>query len=164
MILGLYRWLRRRVVRLAIRNPALTTAIVFFLLFTVHNHVEFATGMAIQISPFWQMLLMGALMSVFGSLLLFEVIRLHRRLAEVHMVRTVASSLHHEINNPLMVIQFCAERMESLQRYDQTSVHDILVHGHRIRDVVLKLSDLDQEVRLHRDPGFPGLIDLPRSR
>lgn len=157
-------WVRRHVIPLAIRNPGPTAAIVFFFLFTVSNHLEFVTGMALQIAPFWHILVTGAVFALFGALLLYEVIRLHRKLAEVRMVRTVVSTLHHEINNPLQVIQFSAEKMQALQTYDEISVNDILNQGTRIRDVVAKLGELDQEVLLHQEPGFEGLIDVARSQ
>lgn len=157
-------WVRKHVIPLAIRNPGPTVGIVFFFLFTLSNHVEFITGMAIQVSPFIHFVFTGAVFATFGAILLYEVIRLHRKLAEVKMVHTVVSTLHHEINNPLLVIQFCAEKMQALHNYDEGSVNDIIVHGTRIRDVVVKLSELDQEVRLHREQGFEGLIDVARSR
>ena len=157
-------WVRRHVIPLAIRNPGPTAGLVFLFLFTLSNHVEFVTGMVIQISPFSHILMTGAVFALFGAVLLYEVIRLHRKLAEVKMVHTVVSTLHHEINNPLLVIQFCAEKMQALRNYDEASVNDILTHGTRIRDVVVKLSELDQEVRLHREPGFEGLIDVARSQ
>ena len=157
-------WLRRHVIPLAIRHPALAAGIVFFFLLTLSNHIEFTTGMVVPISPFWHMLIEGAVMAGFGAALLYEIIRLHRQLAEVRMVRAVASTLHHEINNPLTVIQFSAEKMLRLRVYDEPSVNDIISHNTRIRDVVVRLSELDQEVRLRLDAGFEGLIDLVRSR
>ena len=159
-----WQWLRQRVVRLAIRNPGPTTALVFFFLFTVSNHVEFATGMDLALPPLWRMVVTGAVMAIFGAMLLYEVIRLHRKLAEVQMVHTVVSTLHHEINTPLMVIRLSAEKLQDLKSYHEASVRDILAQGTRIRDVVIKLSELDQEVRLHPEPGFQGLIDVARSR
>jgi len=161
---GIWRFVRQRVIGMAIRRPGLTAGIVFFFLLTVSNHVEFVTGMAVPISPFWHMLVEGAVMASFGAALLYEIIRLHRKLAEVRMVRAVASTLHHEINNPLTVIQFSAEKMLRLRVYDEPSVNDIISHNTRIRDVVVRLSELDQEVRLRFEAGFEGLIDLARSR
>jgi signal transduction histidine kinase len=157
-------WVRRHVIPLAIRHPGAAAGLVFFFLFTVSNHVEFATGMALRISPYWRILVTGALFALFGAALLYEIIRLHRQLAEVRMVRAVASTLHHEINNPLTVIQFSAEKMLRLRTYDEPSLTDIINHNTRIRDVVVRLTDLDQEVRLRFEPGFEGLIDLVRSR
>ncbi|MBI4466610.1 MAG: hypothetical protein HY656_04175 [Acidobacteria bacterium] len=160
----IWRFLRQRVIGLAIRHPGPASGIVFFFLFTVSNHIEFATGMAIQISPFHHMLIESAVMAGFGAALLYELIRLHRRLAEVLMVRTVVSTLHHEINNPLQVIQFSAEKLQTLKSYDEGTVSAILKHNTHIHDVVIKLSELDQEVCLHQEPGFEGLIDVARSR
>lgn len=157
-------WVRKHVIPLAIRNPGPTAGVVFLFLFTLSNHFEFVTGMAIQISPFAHILATGAVFALFGAVLLYEVIRLHRKLAEVKMVRTIVSTLHHEINNPLLVIQFSAEKMQALQSYDEASVSDIIAHGTRIRDVVVKLSELDHEVQLHQERGFEDLIDVARSR
>ena len=159
-------WLafRQRIVAMAVRFPAPTAALVFFFLFTMANHIEFVTGMALQISPFWHMIVMGAVMAAYGASLLYEVIRLHCKLAELQMVRTVVSTLHHEINNPLQVIQLSAQKLQDGGHYDAACVRNILDYGGHIRDAVLKLKELDQEVRLHRDPGFRGLIDVPRSR
>lgn len=66
----LSEWIRQHVIRLALRHPGLMTAMLFFLLFTVSNYIEFTTGMALQTSPFWHMLLEGAAMSSFGAMLL----------------------------------------------------------------------------------------------
>lgn len=159
-----WQFLRQRVIGLAIRHPALMSALVYFFLFTVSNHVEFVTGMAVPISPFSHMLVEGAVMAGFGAALLYEVIRLHRQLAEIRMVHAVVTTLHHEINNPLLVIQFSAEKLQALKHYDETSVDDILRQGTQIRDVVVKLGELDQTVRFHQQPGFEGLIDVERSR
>lgn len=157
-------WLRRRVVQMSIRSPGLAAALVFFFLFTVSNHVEFTTGMVLQISPFWHMLIMGVVLAVFGAMLMLEVIQEYRRLAEVQMVRTVVATLHHEINNPLTVIQLSAEKLHDLQRYDAPTVTEILAHGTRIHNVVAKLNQLDEEVHLRQEQGFEGLIDIGRSR
>lgn len=157
-------WVRRHVTGLAIRHPSVAAALLFLFLFTLSNHIEFTTGMALQISPFWHMLLIGGVMASFAAILLYDVIRLHRRLAEVQMVRTVVSTLHHEINNPLMVIQLSAEKLQMLKSYDEPTVNNILDYGTAIRDVVGKLGQLDEEVKLRVEPGFEGLIDVHRSR
>ena len=159
-----WRFLRQRVIGLAIRHPGATAGIVFFFLFTLSNHIEFVTGMAVPISPFHHMLIEGAVMAGFGAALLYEVVRLHRQLAEVRMVRAVASTLHHEIDNPLAVIQFAAEKLQALRSFDAATVGEILAHNGRIRDVVLRLTELDREVHLRIEPGLEGLIDLDRSR
>lgn len=163
-MLRLWRWLRQRIVLMAIRNPGPTVALVFFFLFTISNHVEFTTGMVLQISPFWHMLTMGVVMAIFGAVLMLEVIREYRRLAEVQIVRTVVATLHHEINNPLTVIQLSAEKLHDLQRYDAPTVTEILAHSTRIHNVVAKLNQLDEEVHLRQEQGFEGLIDIARSR
>lgn len=164
MALRPWQFLRQRVVGMAIRHPGSAAGLVFFFLLTLSNHIEFTTGMAVPISPFWHMLIEGGVMAGFGAALLFEIIRLHRKLVEVRMVRAVASTLHHEINNPLMVIQFSAEKLRTLRSYDDAAVGEILAHNTHIRDVVVKLTELDQEIRLRYEPGFEGLIDLARSR
>lgn len=156
-------WTRKHILSLAGRYPGLVSALLFFFLFAVSNHIEFTTGMAMQISPFWHMLLVGAVMASFAAILLYDVIRLHRQLAEVQMVRTVVSTLHHEINNPLMVIQLSAEKLQALKSYDEPTVNNILDYGIVIRDVVVKLGTLDDEVKLRVEPGFEGLIDVHRS-
>ena len=164
MIYNSWQWLRRRIVGMAVRHPGPASGIVFLFLLTVSDHVEFATGMALQISPFWHMIVMGAVVGTFGASLLYEVIRLHRLLAELQMVRAVVITLHHEINNPLQVIQFSAEKLRSGGNYDEVCVRNILDYGSRIRDAVVKLRELDEEVRLNQDPNFRGLIDLAQSR
>ncbi len=149
---------------MAVHSPGLAAALVFFFLFTVSNHVEFTTGMVLQISPFWHMLIMGAVMAVFGAMLMLEVIREYRRLTEVETVRAVVATLHHEINNPLTVIQLSAEKLHELQRYDEPTVTNIITHGTRIYAVVSKLNKLDEEVHRRQEEGFEGLIDVTRSR
>jgi len=158
-----WSWLRQRVVQIAVRSPGLAAALVFFFLFTVSNHVEFTTGMVMQISPFWHMLIMGAVMAVFGAVLMLEVIREYRKLTEVETVRIVVATLHHEINNPLTVIQLSAEKLHELKRYDELTVDNIITHGTRIYAVVSKLNKLDEAVHLRQDEGFEGLIDVARS-
>lgn len=157
-------WTRKHILSLAVRYPGLMSALLFFFLFAVSNHLEFTSGMALQSSPFWHMLLVGAVMASFAAILLYEVIRLHRQLAEVRMVRHVVSTLHHEINNPLLVIQLSAEKLQALRAYDDPTVKNILDYGTVIRDVVVQLGSLDYEVRLRVEPGFENLIDIARSR
>ena len=160
----LYPRVRKLVIHLAIHHPVLMSTLFFFFLLTLANHIQFATGMAIKISPFWQFLLTGAAMAFFGASLLYEVIRLYRDLLQVQMVSTISASLHHEINNPLNVIQLSAEKLQALKSYDETTVSDILAYSTRIQDVVVKLSELKEKVRPHKDPGFGGIIDVSRSQ
>lgn len=159
-----WQWLKHRLIQLAANYPQLMVVLIFLFLLTLSNQVYFATGIAVQIPIFWHMLVMGTLMATYGAFLLYEVIRLHGRLAEARLVRTVASTLHHEINNPLMVIQLSAEKLQTLRTYDETTVQNILTQGARIRDALLRLSKLEEEVRLRKEQGFAGLIDIPGSR
>jgi nitrogen fixation/metabolism regulation signal transduction histidine kinase len=76
----------------------------------------------------------------------------------------VVATLHHEINNPLTVIQLSAEKLHELQRYDEPTVANIITHGTRIYTVVSKLNKLDEAVHLRQEEGFEGLIDVARSR
>ena len=159
-----WRWLRERIIGLALSYPFLIAGLMFLFLLTVSNHVFFAVGIAIQVSVFWQMLAIGSVMASFGAALLYEVIRLQSRLTEAWLVRSVVATLQHEINNPLQVINLTAEMLLSSRSYDETSLRNILAEGMRIRDAVAKLSTLTQEVRLRREPGFAGLIDVTGSR
>lgn len=164
MLRAFWRRLRQRVTGLALGYPPLMAVLIFLFLLTLSNQVYFATGIAVQIPVFWHMLVMGTLMATYGAFLLYEVIRLHGKLAEVRLVRTIASTLHHEINDPLMVIQLSGEKLQTLRSYDETCVNNILAYGTRIRDVLLRLSKLEEEVRLRKEQGFAGLIDIPGSR
>ena len=156
-------WVRRQVIRLALRYPRLITVLFLLFLFTVSNHIEFATGMAVRISPLWHTMGEGLIVATFGAFLLYEAIRLYREFAELQMVHIVVRSLHHEINNPLTFLLLSAERLQALNSYDETTVRNILAQGSHIRDVVAKLSQLEEKVLLHEDPGFRGLLDLARS-
>src|SRR3989338_3727441 len=53
--------------------------------------------------------------------------------------------------------------MQALHSYDEASASNIIAHGTRIRDVVVKLSELDHEVHLHRERGLANLIEVARS-
>ncbi len=155
---------RKRIIVLALRWPPVMAALMFLFLLTVSNQVYFTASHIIEIFSYWHMLLMGTLMASFGALLLYEVIRLTRRLTELEIVRLVANTLLHEINNPLQVIQMSAEKLRTLQQHDQETVGKILAHGERIRDTVANLSKLRERILLHQESGFAGLIDLERSR
>ncbi len=163
MMLAFWRRLRQLIIRLAFRDPRGMSALVFLFLFVVSNHV-YSGAKSLQDFTFWHMLMMGTLMATFGAVLLYEVIRTQRNLAEVRMVRTVTSTLQHEINNSLNVIQLSAGKLQALKSYDESSVRNILTYSSRIHDVVTKLSQLEERVLFHQDPGFAGVIDVARSR
>lgn len=154
---------RLRGIGFAVRYPRLASVLVFLFLFTVSNQVEFLSRVVLKIPLFEQMIVTGVVMATFGALLLAELIRLHRQVVEAQMVRTVASTLSHEINNPLQVIQFSAEKLQMLHAYDDHCVGHILTQGVRIRDVLAKLMNLEREVRLRQDAGFAGLIEIEHS-
>ncbi|MFQ5817951.1 MAG: histidine kinase dimerization/phospho-acceptor domain-containing protein [Terriglobia bacterium] len=164
MLRVFWRWPRQRLLQLALKYPPLMAGLIFLFFLTVSNQVYFTTGIALQLPAFWHMLLMGTLMATYGAFLLHEIIRMHSKLARVQVVRTLVSTLQHEMNTPLMVIQLSAHKLQTLKSYDETCVNNILDHTLRIRDLIVKLSHLDQEVRLHQKPGFEGLIDVTRSR
>lgn len=164
MIRTLWQHLRQRLVRLAMGYPPLIAALMFPFLLTVSNHIYSASQLVLPNSSFAHMLTMGTLMATFGALLFYEALRLYRRLAEVHFVRTVVSTLHHEINNPLNVIFLSADKLKTSNSSDQASLCNILTSAERIRDVVAKLSQLEEEVHLRHDTVFRGLVDLHRSR
>ncbi len=159
-------WQRARtwIIRLALRYPALMGALMFLFLHTLFNQVYHTASHIIEMSSYWHMLLMGALMAAFGAVLLYEVIRLTRRLAELEMVRAVATTLLHEINNPLQVIQLSAENLRTRQQYDPETAANILTCVERIRATVADMSKMRERVFLHQESGFAGLIDLDRSQ
>jgi signal transduction histidine kinase len=157
-------WTRRLVANLCIKHPVLAAVLLFFLMFTLSNYVSVTTRFDLVLSPFWNMVVEGAVMAFFAAAPLYEVCRLNRQLTELDTVRTIVTTLHHEINNPLQVILLSADRLHLIERYDAECVEDIAANGTRIRDVVLKLSGLEAGVRLHTEPGFRGLIDIARSR
>lgn len=156
--------LRRRIVRLALEYPPLMSALVFLFLLTFSNQIYFVTSSVIPISSFRHMLVVGALMATFGAVLLYELLRSNRRLAQIDMVRPMARSLLHELNNPLQVIQLSAEKLKALDRYDEDCVKNIIAQVERIGDLATKLIQLQEEIFLRREPEFAGLIDLARSR
>ncbi len=159
-------WQRARTwtVRLALRYPPLMGALVFLFLHTLSNQIYYTASHIIEMPSYWHMLLMGALMAAFGAVLLYEVIRLTRRLAELEIVRAVATTLLHEINNPLQVIQLSAEKLRTLPQYDPETVANILTYAERIGATVANLSKLRERVFLHQASSFAGLIDLDRSQ
>lgn len=164
MVFMPWQWFRQQVQKLALSRPRLMTALVFFFLYTVSNYVHFATTTVLKISPFWQMLVTGAVLATFASLLLYEVVRLHRHLAEVQAVTMAARTIRFEINNAFTVIQLSTEKLRDLQGYDEISVRNILAQGGYVRDALNKLAALEQKVRLHQEPGFEGLVDIEQSR
>lgn len=164
MIKESWQFFRERIVSLALRHPPLVALLMFLFLLTVSNQVYSATRLAIDVPSFWHMLLMGTVMATFGAMLLYEVLRVYRRLTEVQFVRAVVSTLHHEINNPLMVIQLSAEKLRNVKAYDDAAVANILEHGRRIREVMARLDELEEQVHLRRDISFTRVIDLERSR
>ncbi len=137
---------------------------MFLFLHTLSSQVYFTARHVIEMPSYWHMLLMGALMAAFGAVLLYEVIRLTRRLAELEIVRAVATTLLHEINNPLQVIQMSAEKLRTLPQHDPETVGNILTYAERIRSTVANLSKLRERVFLHQESGFASLIDLDRSK
>lgn len=156
--------LRKRIVRLALEYPPLISALMFLFLLTFSNQIYFATSQVIPITSFRHMLLIGALMATFGAVLLYELLRSNRRLAQIDMIRPMARTLLHGLNNPLQVIQLSAEKLKTLDRYDDESVKNIIAQVERIGDLATKLIQLQEDIFLHREPGFAGLIDLERSR
>lgn len=164
MIATVWKFLRHRLVQLAMGYPPLIAALMFPFLFTVSNHIYSASQLVLPNSSFQHMLTMGTLMATFGALFFYEVLRLYRRLSEVQFVRTVASTMHHEINNPLNVIVLSVEKLKTLNGYDEATIRNILTSSERIRDVVAKLSELEEQVHRRQDGAFAELIDLHRSR
>ncbi len=71
MVSSPLEWLREQVKNLALSKPRLMTVVVFFFLYTVSNSVHFATSTVLKMSPFWQMLVMGAVLATFTSLLIY---------------------------------------------------------------------------------------------
>lgn len=159
----LWRPVRKQLAQLALRYPPLVATLMFLFFYTVSNHVYFTTAFAIQVPAFWHMLMMGALMASFGAVLLYEVLRLYKKLTELQLVRVVVGTLQHEINNPLAIIRLSAEKLQSVKTYQGDSVQEILTQVQRIQEVVVRLSDLEREVQLHPGPGAL-LIDPARSR
>ncbi len=155
---------RTRIIRLALRYPALRGALMFLFLHILFNQVYYTASHIIEMPSYWHMLLMGALMAAFGAVLRYEVIRLTRRLAELEIVRAVANTLLHKINNPLQVIQLSAEKLRTRQQYDPETVANILTYAERIGATVANLGKLRERVFLHQESGFAGLIDLDRSQ
>lgn len=164
MVFTPWHWLRQQVKQLALSRPRLMTGLLFFFLYTVSNYVHFATTTVLKISPFWQMLVTGAVLATFASLLLYEVVRLHRHLAEVQTVTMAARTIRFEINNAFTVIQLSTEKLRDLQGYDENSVRNILAQGAQVRDGLNKLAELEKRVHLHEEPGFEGLIDIAQSQ
>lgn len=148
-----WQWLRQRMKDLALSKPRLMTALVFFFLYTVSNSVHFLTTTVLQISPFWQMLVMGAVLATFTSLLIYEIVQQHRRLAEAQIVTKTARTIRNEINNAFTAIRLSTEKLRDLQGYDELSVRNILAQAAYVRDALNKLAELEQDVRLHQEPG-----------
>ena len=158
----LYGRIRSWVADFASRHRVISAALMFLFLFNVSSYVEWASRWQLHIPALSQMMVTGTVMASFGALLLAEVLRLHRQAVEARMVRVVARTLGHEINNPLQVVQLTAEQLRGSGGASQRSAESILAEVGRIRQAVSRLGSLEGEVRLRQAPGFPGLIDLDR--
>ena len=159
-----WEWLRQRVRLLALSKPRLTTGLVFFFLYTTSNYVHFTTDTVLPVSPFWHMVIMGALVATFASLLFYEVILLHRRLAEVQIVSKAALTVRSEINNSLTVILLSAQKLQTSQVPDERGLQNILSEAAHIERALTKLSELEQEVRYRKETGLQDVIDIGQSR
>ncbi len=137
-------WLREQVKNLALSKPRLMTVVVFFFLYTVSNSVHFATATVLKISPFWQMLVMGAVLATFTSLLIYEVVQQHRRVTELQSATKVARPIRNDINTAFTAIRLSTEKLRELQGYDEISVRNILSQATYIRDALNKLAELEK--------------------
>ena len=137
-------WLREQVKNLALSKPRLMTVVVFFFLYTVSNSVHFATATVLKISPFWQMLVMGAVLATFTSLLIYEVVQQHRRVAELQCATKVARTIRNDINNAFTAIRLSTEKLRELKGYDEISVRNILSQATYVRDALNKLAELEK--------------------
>lgn len=144
MVSSPLEWLREQVKNLALSKPRLMTVVVFFFLYTVSNSVHFATATVLKMSPFWQMLVMGAVLATFTSLLIYEVVQQHRRFAELQSATKVARTIRNDINNAFTAIRLSTEKLRELQGYDEISVRNILSQATYIRDALNKLAELEK--------------------
>jgi len=120
------------------------TVVVFFFLYTVSNSVHFATATVLKISPFWQMLVMGAVLATFTSLLIYEVVQQHRRVVELQSATKVARTIRNDINNAFTAIRLSTEKLRELKGYDEISVRNILSQATYVRDALNKLAELEK--------------------
>jgi hypothetical protein len=137
-------WLREQVKNLALSKPRLMTVVVFFFLYTVSNSVHFATATVLKMSPFWQMLVMGAVLATFTSLLIYEVVQQHRRVTELQSATKVARTIRNDINNAFTAIRLSTEKLRELKGYDEISVRNILSQATYVRDALNKLAELEK--------------------
>ncbi len=144
MVSSPLEWLREQLKNLALSKPRLMTTLVFFFLYTVSNSVHFVTTTVLKISPFWQMLVMGAVLATFTSLLIYEVVQQHRRVAELQSTTKVARTIRNDINNAFTAIRLSTEKLRELQGYDEISVRNILSQATYIRDALNKLAELEK--------------------
>ncbi len=144
MVSSPLEWLREQVKNLALSKPRLMTVVVFFFLYTVSNSVHFATATVLKISPFWQMLVMGAVLATFTSLLIYEVVHQHRRFAELQSATKVARTIRNDINNAFTAIRLSTEKLRELKGYDEISVRNILSQATFVRDALNKLAELEK--------------------
>lgn len=151
-----WQWLRGQLKNLALSKPRLMTVLVFFFLYTVSNSVHYATASVLEISPFWQMLVMGAVLATFASLLIYEVVQQHRRFIEMQSASTAARAVRNEINNAFTAIRLSTEKLQHLKSYDEISVRNILGQATYVRDALNKLATLESDVPLSRRPSQKG--------
>ena len=144
MVSSPLEWLREQVKNLALSRPRLMTVVVFFFLYTVSNSVHFATSTVLKMSVFWQMLVMGAVLATFTSLLIYEVVQQHRRFAELQSATKVARTIRNDINNAFTAIRLSTEKLQELKGYDEISVRNILSQATYIRDALNKLAELEK--------------------
>ncbi len=144
MVYSPLEWLREQVKNLALSKPRLMTVVVFFFLYTVSNSVHFATATVLKISPFWQMLVMGAVLATFTSLLIYEVVQQHRRVVELQSATKVARTIRNDINNAFTAIRLSTEKLRELKGYDEISVRNILSQATYVRDALNKLAELEK--------------------
>ncbi len=144
MVSSPLEWLREQVKNLALSKPRLMTTLVFFFLYTVSNSVHFVTTTVLKISPFWQMLVMGVVLATFTSLLIYEVVQQHRRVAELQSTTKVARTIRNDINNAFTAIRLSTEKLRELQGYDEISVRNILSQATYVRDALNKLAELEK--------------------
>ena len=149
MVSSPLEWLREQVKNLALSKPRLMTVVVFFFLYTVSNSVHFATSTVLKMSPFWQMLVMGAVLATFTSLLIYEVVQQHRRVAKLQSATKVARTIRNDINNAFTAIRLSTEKLRELKGYDEISVRNILSQATYIRDALNNSPNWRSSGRLH---------------
>ncbi|MFQ5695954.1 MAG: hypothetical protein ACE5HB_08190 [Terriglobia bacterium] len=145
MVFSPWQWLRIQVKSVALSRPRLMTVLVFFFLYTVSNSVHYTTTTVLPISPFWQMLAMGAVLATFTSLLIYEIVQQHRRSLEAQSATKVARTIRDDINKAFTAIRLSTEKLRELRSYDEISVRNILAQATYIRDALNKLAELDRD-------------------